>query len=73
MKLYTDVFQNRMMLDVTPENITLLFNQYGLQILILLAPLLGITFVMALVSNLAQVGFMATGEGLLLNSVRLIR
>lgn len=64
MKLYTDVFQNRMMMDVTPENITELFNQYGLQILILLAPLLGITFVMALVSNLAQVGFMANGEGI---------
>lgn len=64
MKLYTDVIQNRMMMEVTPENITELFNQYGLQILILLAPLLGIVFVMALVSNLAQVGFMATGEGI---------
>ncbi|MFD2409579.1 flagellar biosynthesis protein FlhB [Paenibacillus rhizoplanae] len=63
-KLYTDVFQNRMMLEVTPENISTLFNQYGLQILILLAPLLGITFLLALVANFAQVGFMATGEGI---------
>jgi len=64
MKLYTDVFQNRMMLEVTPENVTKLFNEYGLQILILLAPLLLITFLMAFVSNVAQVGFMATGEGI---------
>lgn len=62
--LYMDVFQNRMMMEVTPENVTMLFKHYGLQILILLAPLLGITFVLALVANLAQVGFMATGEGI---------
>ncbi|KAI7245994.1 hypothetical protein KC345_g12126, partial [Hortaea werneckii] len=64
MKLYTDVLQNRMLMEVTPENVSGLFNQYGLQILILLAPLLGIIFVLALVVNFAQVGFMATGEGI---------
>ncbi|ASA22247.1 flagellar biosynthesis protein FlhB [Paenibacillus donghaensis] len=64
MTLYTDVFRNRMMLEITPENVLQLFNQYGLQILMLLAPLLGITFIMALVSSMAQVGFMTTGEGI---------
>lgn len=63
-KLFTDVFQNRMMMEVTAENISKLFNQYGLQILILLAPLLGITFLLALVANFAQVGFMASGAGI---------
>ncbi|MNO48047.1 Flagellar biosynthetic protein FlhB [compost metagenome] len=63
-KLYTDVFQNRMMMQVTPENVSEMFNHYGIQILILLAPLFIITFVMALVVNLAEVGFMMVTEGL---------
>ncbi|AIQ47847.1 flagellar biosynthesis protein FlhB [Paenibacillus sp. FSL R7-0273] len=62
--LFLDVFQNRMEMDVTAENVARMFNEYGLQILILLAPLLGITFVLALIANYAQVGFMATGEGI---------
>ncbi|WP_379151374.1 flagellar biosynthesis protein FlhB [Paenibacillus sp. sgz5001063] len=62
--LYTDVFQNRMLMQVTPENVSEMFKSYGLQMLILLAPLFLITFVLALVANLAQVGFMATSEGL---------
>ncbi|MDQ0193475.1 flagellar biosynthesis protein FlhB [Paenibacillus wynnii] len=62
--LYTDVFLNRLNMEVTPDNVTLLLNEYGVQILILLAPLLGITFIVAIVVNLAQVGFMATGEGI---------
>lgn len=64
MSLYLDVFQNRMMMEVTPENVASMFKEYGLQILILLAPLLGITFLLALVVNFAQVGFMANGEGI---------
>ncbi len=64
MSLFTDVFLNRLQMELTPENVTELFNQYGIQILILLAPLLGLTFIIAIVANVAQVGFMATGEGL---------
>ncbi|WP_310829081.1 flagellar biosynthesis protein FlhB [Paenibacillus pedocola] len=64
MSLFLDIFQNRMMMEVTAENVSKMFNEYGLQILILLAPLLGITFLLALVVNFAQVGFMATGEGI---------
>ncbi|WP_410510835.1 flagellar biosynthesis protein FlhB [Paenibacillus sp. BR2-3] len=64
MLLYTDVFLNRMTMEVTSENVTSLLSEYGLQILILLAPMLGITFIIAIAGNLAQVGFMATGEGL---------
>ncbi|UQZ32102.1 flagellar biosynthesis protein FlhB [Paenibacillus sp. PK3_47] len=63
MALYMDVFQNRMSMEVTPENVAKMFNEYGLQILILLAPMLAITFILALVVNYAQVGFMLNGEG----------
>lgn len=62
--LFLDVLQNRMEMEVTAENVIKMFNEYGLQILLLLAPLLGITFVLALIANYAQVGFMASGEGL---------
>ncbi|GGF80199.1 flagellar biosynthetic protein FlhB [Paenibacillus albidus] len=63
--LYMDVFQNRMMMEVTSENVMQLFSQYGLQILILLVPLFAITFVIAVIINVFQVGFMTTGEGLM--------
>ncbi|QWU14162.1 flagellar biosynthetic protein FlhB [Paenibacillus sophorae] len=61
--LYTDVFMNRLMMEVTKANVLQLMNEYGVQILILLGPMLGITFILALISSVAQVGFMVTGEG----------
>lgn len=64
MALYTDVFMNRMTMEITPENVISLFNHYGLQILVMLAPVLALTFVVAAGVTLAQVGFMTTGEGI---------
>jgi len=64
MSLYTDVFLNRLTMEVTTNNVTSLLSEYGLQIFIILAPLLGITFILAIIVNVAQVGFMTTGEGL---------
>ncbi|MFC3746308.1 flagellar biosynthesis protein FlhB [Paenibacillus sp. GCM10012306] len=64
MDLYMDVFQNRMLQEISSENVMKMFSGYGVQVLLLLAPLLGITFIMALVSNIMQVGFMASGQGL---------
>ncbi|MFF2908573.1 flagellar biosynthesis protein FlhB [Paenibacillus sp. NPDC057934] len=64
MTLYMDIFQNRMLQEISPENVMEIFSGYGVQVLLLLAPLFGVTFFMALVSNIMQVGFMATGQGL---------
>lgn len=64
MSLFLDVFRNRINMEVTSDNVIRMFNEYGIQILILLAPLLGITFLLALVVNIAQIGFVANGEGL---------
>ncbi|WP_054941067.1 flagellar biosynthesis protein FlhB [Paenibacillus ihuae] len=62
--LYTDIFQNRMLMEVTTDNVINMFNEYGLQILMLLAPLLIITFVAAVVVNYAEVGFLFTKSGI---------
>ncbi|OBZ18369.1 flagellar biosynthesis protein FlhB [Bacillus sp. FJAT-27264] len=64
MTLYMDIFQNRMLQEISPENVMKMFSGYGVQVLLLLAPLFGVTFFMALVSNIMQVGFMASGQGL---------
>lgn len=62
--LYTDVFQNRMLMEVTSDNALRMFNEYGIQILMLLAPLLAITFVAAVAVNYAEIGFLFTATGL---------
>ncbi|WP_379126557.1 flagellar biosynthesis protein FlhB [Paenibacillus sp. sgz500958] len=64
MALYTDIFMNRLSMELTTDNVTTLLSDYGLQIFIILAPLLGITFVLAIVVNVAQVGFLTVTEGL---------
>ncbi|MBY0010085.1 flagellar biosynthesis protein FlhB [Paenibacillus typhae] len=62
--LYTDVLKNRMLMEVTSDNVIKMFNEYGIQILILLAPLLIIILVAALVVNYAEVGFLYTTTGI---------
>ncbi|WP_458631263.1 flagellar biosynthesis protein FlhB [Paenibacillus sp. CMAA1364] len=62
--LYKDIFLNRLNTEVTINNVMMIFRQYGLQILILLAPLFITVFIMALVANLMQVGFLLSGDSL---------
>ncbi|MGG4091235.1 flagellar biosynthesis protein FlhB [Paenibacillus lautus] len=63
-RLFTDIYINRLSMDVTKDNVMQLFGEYGVQILLLLAPLFISVFVIALVANYLQVGFMLTGETL---------
>ncbi|MBU5673064.1 flagellar biosynthesis protein FlhB [Paenibacillus brevis] len=60
--LYSDIFLNRLTMDVNSENVMMMFGEYGIQILLLLAPIFLAVFVMAVVANYAQVGFLFTGE-----------
>ncbi|WP_055108448.1 flagellar biosynthesis protein FlhB [Paenibacillus ihumii] len=64
LSLFSDVYFHRLNMDVTKENVMVLFGDYAVQILLLLAPLLLIVVVMAAVANYAQVGFLLTGEPL---------
>ncbi len=63
-RLFTDIYLNRLSMDVTADNTIMLFGEYGIQLLLLLAPLFIAVFVMALVINYMQVGFLLTGEPL---------
>lgn len=62
--LFLDIFYNRLTMSVTKENIMTLLGDYGIQILLLLAPIFLVVVVMAIVANYAQVGFLLTGEAL---------
>ncbi|SMF81683.1 flagellar biosynthetic protein FlhB [Paenibacillus uliginis N3/975] len=63
-RLFTDVYLNRLTMDVTKENTIMLLGEYGIQILLLLAPLFIVVFVIALAINYVQVGFLLTGDPL---------
>nr|WP_246246248.1 flagellar biosynthesis protein FlhB [Paenibacillus lemnae] len=63
-RLFTDVFINRLSMDVTSDNVVMLLGEYGIQILILIAPLFISVFVIAVVVNYMQVGFLLSGESL---------
>jgi flagellar biosynthetic protein FlhB len=62
--LYKDIFVNRLTMDVTTDNVMMIFRDYGIQIIVLLAPLFLTVVIAALISNIAQVGFMLSGESL---------
>lgn len=61
-QLYTDIFYHRLTMNVTQENVIVMFRSYGVQLILLLAPILLIVFVVAAVANYAQVGFLLTGD-----------
>lgn len=63
-RLFTDVYINRLSMDVTKDNVMQLLSEYAIQILLLLAPLFVAVFVVSLVVNYIQVGFLLTGEPL---------
>ncbi|TYA14340.1 flagellar biosynthesis protein FlhB [Paenibacillus faecis] len=62
--LFSDVFYHRLTTDVTKENVMVMLGDYGVQILLLLAPVLLVVVVMGVIANYAQVGFLLTGEPL---------
>ncbi|KAA9006407.1 flagellar biosynthesis protein FlhB [Paenibacillus spiritus] len=64
MKLFMDVFVNRLTMEVTPNNVMGMLSHYAVQILLLLAPMLLLTFILAFITGIAQVGFMFNGTGL---------
>lgn len=63
-KLFTDVFLNRLTMAVTVDNVVMLLGEYGIQILLLIAPLFICVLVVGIAVNYMQVGFLLTGEAL---------
>lgn len=62
--LFSDVFYHRLTTDVTKENVMVMLGDYGVQILLLLAPVFLVVVVMGVIANYTQVGFLLTGEPL---------
>ncbi|SDE69341.1 flagellar biosynthetic protein FlhB [Fontibacillus panacisegetis] len=62
--LYADVLHHRLTMDVTAENVMVMFSDYGVKLLLLLAPIFLVIFVMAILANYVQVGFLLTGDPL---------
>ncbi|WP_256761357.1 flagellar biosynthesis protein FlhB [Cohnella sp. WQ 127256] len=63
--LFSDIFLNRMTMDVTDQNVLNLFNHYAIQMLILLAPIFIIVVIVAFASYYVQIGWLFTFEPLM--------
>lgn len=62
--MFSDVFHHRLLMNVTRENVMIMFTDYAIQILLTLAPIFLVAIVMAIIVNYAQVGFLLTGDPL---------
>ncbi|WP_374020843.1 flagellar biosynthesis protein FlhB [Paenibacillus thiaminolyticus] len=60
--LFADSLQHRLTMEVTVGNVTDYFSQVFLKGLIVLAPVFLAAFLMGLIANYAQIGFLFTGE-----------
>lgn len=63
-RLFTDIFMNRLSMEVNIENVMALMMRYGIEVMLLLAPVLIVAYLVALLVNYMQVGFLLIGEGL---------
>ncbi|MDO3410685.1 flagellar biosynthesis protein FlhB [Saccharibacillus sp. CPCC 101409] len=63
-QLFTDVFINRMNMDITTANVMNMMTQYMAQIMLMLAPVFGAAVLIAVIANFGQFGLMFVSEGL---------
>ncbi|PZD93339.1 flagellar biosynthesis protein FlhB [Paenibacillus sambharensis] len=64
LRLFGDFFEDWLTFDVTTGNVMPLFTNLLVQLLLLLSPILGIAFIIAIVGNYLQIGFLFTGKPL---------
>ncbi|MBB6674611.1 flagellar biosynthesis protein FlhB [Cohnella nanjingensis] len=62
--LFADVFRNELTMEITDANVFAMFAKYALQMLLLLAPILIATLIVALAASYAQIGWLFTTETL---------
>lgn len=65
--LFTVPLREYMLWDVTIGNIAAMFVQLAFQVLMFIAPILIIAFILGIVGNYIQIGFLFTGEPLKMN------
>lgn len=64
MRLFTNLFENWLTLELTAGNLGDFFVSIMLEILILLAPIFAIVMLVGVIGNVVQFGFLLTGEPL---------
>jgi flagellar biosynthetic protein FlhB len=64
--LFRHIFLNELNMDVNVENTQMLFSNLVIQGLLMLAPILTLTMIIAILGNYLQIGFMLTGDPLMM-------
>ncbi|MFD2116814.1 flagellar biosynthesis protein FlhB [Paenibacillus yanchengensis] len=64
LQLFSSFFQDWLLMEVTADNVLPLFTSIATKIAVLLLPIFAIVIVIGLVGNVAQFGFLLTGEPL---------
>ncbi len=62
--LFTVAFNEYMHWNITMDSVLHIFSQVGMQVMLLIAPILIIAFIIGIVGNYVQIGFLLTGEPL---------
>ncbi|MFC4103551.1 flagellar biosynthesis protein FlhB [Paenibacillus xanthanilyticus] len=70
-RMFALLFQQKLSMNLTTENIMTLFTDITIQGAILLAPILAIAVIFAMVGTFVQIGFLFTGENLKLKFSKL--
>lgn len=65
-KIFRNVYENQLTMDITAANVQVLFVDLVKQGLIILAPIFILVVVVAFIGNYAQIGFMFIGEPLMM-------
>lgn len=62
--LFGNLFEDWLLMDLTAGNVMTLFNDVTTQLLLILIPIFAIAFVIGILGNIIQFGFLLTGEPL---------
>lgn len=64
MNMFDDIFENWLLMELTSENVFNLFDTLVTEMLIFLLPIFSIAILVGIIGNVAQFGFLLTGEPL---------
>ncbi|MEK8130216.1 flagellar biosynthesis protein FlhB [Paenibacillus filicis] len=64
--MFRSVYTDFLLLSVTADNVLVLFEKLGLQILMIVGPIFLISVIIAIAGNYLQIGFLMTGDPLMM-------
>jgi flagellar biosynthetic protein FlhB len=69
--VFRSVFYDYLLLDITSSNVMMLFQQLFVQSMLIITPIFLVTVVVAIFSNYLQIGFLMTGDPLMMKFSKL--